>query len=457
MSNYTKLEVYKCDFLNVRTGPSTNYKIIDKLYPKQIVEVQSKKGNWARIVHKGGFAWCSLLYLRSITNSLSPTTAMVMTATAAINIRTTPSWSGVIIEAVKKGTELLVVDYQPTEAFSKVWYANTYAYAPSKYLKDTGRIVEGVGEGEEEDNEGDIPELPLFAEAPRYNVEYKNKWWIECYSPDYPELYFNTSNLNMSMLEKPVEQLELLKTDTVDNIIHNGDIVYAEGTYSTTTLEVEFYMLKENYNVAIQKLRQLCQIQEFRLILGWDRSFYRKARLGANIEIEEYDFDDVGYKVVLEFIIQPFRYSLSGTNFVKDRKTNKQTLVNGSEFYNNHAVSLPKIYIDLPHKSLVEANTDGEKIVRTQIYSQIDDTCYELDLYAHDESYGGIPVKALHLIVDCENELIYEETTNRNFNYLLSLASDFPKLKPGLLRINRDTKLDETGFKLKIVPQWREF
>ena len=457
-TTYQKLEVYKCSSLHVRAGASTNHKVIGYLYPKQVVEVESRKGNWARIKWKGSFAFCSLLYLRAITtSSSSPVRAMIMTTTMSINIRTAPNWSASIIEAVKKGTELYVTEYVAGDNWSTIWYNNQYAYVPSKYLRDTGRVVEGVGGGDGEDTEDTIPNLPEFAEAPRYNVEYKNKWWIECYSPEHPEFFFNTSNLGMPLLEKPVEQLPIMKVDATEEIDFDGDIIHTNATYSTTEMELEFFILKENYNLVMHKLRQLCQMKEFRLICGWDNRYYKKARLSSSIEIEEYDFDELGYKITIEFIMQPYRYAMDGTKFIKDRKTGKDDLVNESEIYNSFAVSLPKIYVQVPHESLVDTNTDNEKIITLTLESDIDDTSSEIVLYAHNESYEGIPNKYVHLVIDCENEVIYEDTTNKNYNYLLSLNSEFPILKPKLTTVKLCEQMIKNNCQVKIVPNWREF
>jgi phage-related protein len=327
---------------------------------------------------------------------------------------------------------------------------------PSKYLRDTGRVVEGVG-GEVEEGEDTIPNLPEFAEAPRYQIEYKNKWWIECYSPEHPEFFFNTSNLGMSLIEKPIEQLPIMKVDATEEISFDGDIIESNATYSTTEIEMEFYIKKENYNVVMAKLRQLCQLKEFRLTCGWDNRYYKKARLSSNIEVEEENHDEIGYRVVLEFILQPYRYALDGTKFAKNRKTGKDEFIHDSEIYNNYSVSYPKIYIQVPHKSLVESNINNEKIITIAMYSTIDDVQTDLSLYAHNESYNGKAVKYLNLVVDCENEVVYEDTTNKNYNHLLPIDIDFPILKPKLTKVWHSTSLVNNNCQVKIVPNWREF
>lgn len=455
-TTYQKLEIYRCTSLNVRKGPSINYKIFGVLYPQTIVEVESRKGNWARIKYKGGYAWCSLLYLRTPITSSSPVSAKIMTATMAINIRTTPSWKGTIIEAVKKGTELLVTEYVAGDNWSTVWYNNQYAYVPSKYLRDTGRVVEGVG-GDGEQPEDTIPNLPEFSEAPRYHVEYKNEWWIECYSPEHPSFFFNTSVLGMPLSEKPVEQLPIMKVDATEEIDFDGDIIHSNATYSTTEMEMEFYIKTENINVVVAKLKQLCQMKEFRLICGWDSRYYKKARLSTNIEIEEFQHDEIGYKVILEFILQPYKYSMDGTKFIRDRKTGKDILINNSEIYNNFSVSYPKIYIQIPHESLVEPDMNNEKVVSLKLYSHIDNVESELNIYAHNESYAGVPTKYIHLVIDCENEVVYEDTTNKNYNYLMTLDCDFPIIKPKLTEIGLCDNLIKNDCQVKIVPNWREF
>ena len=91
------------------------------------------------------------------------------------------------------------------------------------------------------------------------------------------------------------------------------------------------------------------------------------------------------------------------------------------------------------------------------MYSTIDGVQTDLSLYAHNETYNNKIVKYLNLVVDCENEVVYEDTTNKNYNTLLSLDSEFPILKPKLTTIKLCEQLTNNDCQVKIVPNWREF
>ncbi|MCF6344618.1 MAG: SH3 domain-containing protein [Devosiaceae bacterium] len=54
--------------LNVRSGPGTNYKVVDSLYRGERVNVGECVSNgWCYITHKGPDGWVSAKYLRAVT------------------------------------------------------------------------------------------------------------------------------------------------------------------------------------------------------------------------------------------------------------------------------------------------------------------------------------------------------------------------------------------------------
>ncbi len=61
--------------LNVRSGPGTNYRVVDSLYRGERVEVGECVSNgWCYITHKGPDGWVSAKYLRAATAPRRPVT-----------------------------------------------------------------------------------------------------------------------------------------------------------------------------------------------------------------------------------------------------------------------------------------------------------------------------------------------------------------------------------------------
>lgn len=51
--------------VNVRTGPSTSYRVLDQLYPGEHVAVTDRNGGWCAVERPGPNGWVSCAYLTS--------------------------------------------------------------------------------------------------------------------------------------------------------------------------------------------------------------------------------------------------------------------------------------------------------------------------------------------------------------------------------------------------------
>lgn len=456
--SYNMMEVYNCDFLNIRKGPSTKYAIISKVIPGRILEVVSKKNNWAKIRFNGGYAWVSLLYLKAVKNTAHTGQLRVYKVLRAINLRDNADWNANIIRVAYKN-ELLDVEAIVGD-WAKVITNGRTLYAPITngkvvYLQDTGTVKPGTG-GEEEEP---APPLTEEKEPIRPIIQYKNEFWIDIVNPDMQDFRFNTSELNIHMIEKPTEEITMLKYDTVDNLNWNGDLITSSDTYDTTEIELEFYVREENYKYVIQKLKEISRMSSFRLTLGWNRRYYRNARLADNIEIEEYLYDDIVAKITITFELQPYSYAQEGIYWTRDIKTGESFLSHNSTILNNYEESYPKIYIPIPHQSLCSVNDDNKKIITLTMYSHTTNQYYYYHLHAHSESYAGVPIDYIYAVIDSTVGNVYEDTTDKNLNFLYAIENDFPILQPGKTDITlSDNAIDKEGnyLKLKIIPNWRE-
>ena len=45
--------IKQCDYLNIRSGPSTSYKVVSKTYTNNTVEILGKSGSWYKIKTSG--------------------------------------------------------------------------------------------------------------------------------------------------------------------------------------------------------------------------------------------------------------------------------------------------------------------------------------------------------------------------------------------------------------------
>lgn len=454
----TEKEVYKCDFLNLRTGPSTKYRVLTKLKPDRIVEVVSINGNWAKVKYDGGYAYCSALYLRDVKHTTYKEQTYIYTTKEPINLRRLALWDADILKVCPKKMKLDVIWVDTGQKWAQVWYANKLMYAPLDYIKSTGTTKPGSGE-EPAQPDPEIPTYTLEKEPVRPAMLYKNDYWIDIYNPDIPTFRFNTSELNIHMITKPVEVMPMLKYDSVDNMNYDGDLTTTYDTLGTTEIELEFYIRTENYKYVIDKLKKIVRMPTFRLTLGWERRFFVNARISDNIEIEEYDFDDICAKLTLSIEIQPYKYAWEGVYYTKDIKTGDTFLTHGAMIINNYEESYPKIFFPIPHQSLCKVNADNEKLITINMYSYTEGVYTDYRIKAHDfrDNKGEI-IKYVYAVLDSTTGNLYEDTTDRNLNFLYKIENDFPTIKPGKTLISQSqTMVDEKGdfLKMKIIPNWR--
>ena len=151
----TKEMVVKADFLNVRKGSSIKYAVIGKVYEGETVQVVQELSNgWVKIKFNNGYGYVSNVkgaYLEGVSSSTpsNPSTPSTpdnstpdsstpdtsvdkYSATANINLRKTASWSGEIIEVVKKGAVLNVISIN--NGWAKVNHNGNTGYVPASHI-----------------------------------------------------------------------------------------------------------------------------------------------------------------------------------------------------------------------------------------------------------------------------------------------------------------------------------
>ena len=132
--------VVTASVLNVRSGPSTSYSVITKLYKGDKVEILESSNGWNKIkTSSGKTGWSSAEYLStSGTSGSTSTTDKKATVTAStLNVRSGPSTSYSITTKVYKGETVEVLE--SSNGWSKIKTASgEIGWASEEYLSTSG-------------------------------------------------------------------------------------------------------------------------------------------------------------------------------------------------------------------------------------------------------------------------------------------------------------------------------
>ncbi len=138
-SNTPVTKEVSTDSLNVRSGPSTSYSVLEKLKKGTKVSVISENNGWSKINYNGKEAYVSSRYLSSISpnnnNDTSKPESIKETKevnTDSLNIRSGPGTNYSKIGTISKGSKVGVIS--ESNGWSKINYNGKEAYVSSKYL-----------------------------------------------------------------------------------------------------------------------------------------------------------------------------------------------------------------------------------------------------------------------------------------------------------------------------------
>lgn len=109
-SSKTFVEI-QSDTLNVRSGPSLDYKITEKVYKGERYELLEEKNNWVKIKTKNSEGWIAGWFTKKITDS----TTIQKTAEATVenlNVRSGPSTSFAIIGQIHPEQKYPILEQQ---------------------------------------------------------------------------------------------------------------------------------------------------------------------------------------------------------------------------------------------------------------------------------------------------------------------------------------------------------
>ena len=127
----TQTKYVNATILNVRSGPSTTYSIIDTLKQNDEVKVISIEDGWAKIKHNDEIGYVSAEYL-----SDKKVETIQIKYVTTLNVRSGPDTTYEILTTYKYGQEVKVVNISEDKEWAKIKYNDEYAYVSNKYLVD---------------------------------------------------------------------------------------------------------------------------------------------------------------------------------------------------------------------------------------------------------------------------------------------------------------------------------
>ena len=132
--NTTTTKVVSVSSLNMRSGPSTSYNIIEVLTKDTQVEVISVEDGWAKIKYNSKTGYVSNQYLSNSAPSSSSETSTTkyVVANVGLNVRKGPSTSHAVVTTLANGTKVTVKS--TSNGWSKITTGNITGYVSSSYL-----------------------------------------------------------------------------------------------------------------------------------------------------------------------------------------------------------------------------------------------------------------------------------------------------------------------------------
>lgn len=140
-----KVTVDKGSNLNIRSGPSTNYKIIGKATNGQILKTTGKVGSWYKVNYNGQIAYLNenfvqVLNSKNENNTNNKDNVVIdknssIVTVSELNVRTGPSTNYSVISQVKKGDILNIIAKDTSTGWLKIQFKNSSTgWVSGKYV-----------------------------------------------------------------------------------------------------------------------------------------------------------------------------------------------------------------------------------------------------------------------------------------------------------------------------------
>lgn len=206
-------KAYTTANLNVRTGPSTNYRRV-ALAPKgRVLNLTGRvSGSFTQITWDGSPRWVATRYIsRSAPSANPPSTKSSVQTTENLNIRTGPSTSHARVATAPKGTILAATGRKQGSFTEVVWQGNT-RWAASSWLRPVGSSA------------GTAPAPSLPSTTTRWATANLNIWYASSGSRYSGEIAKGSQiNVTGRIAGGRAE------------IVHNGALRWVTARYTTAT------------------------------------------------------------------------------------------------------------------------------------------------------------------------------------------------------------------------------
>uniref|UniRef100_UPI003AB77C54 SH3 domain-containing protein n=1 Tax=Intestinibacter sp. TaxID=1965304 RepID=UPI003AB77C54 len=130
--NTTTTKVVSVSSLNMRSGPSTSYNIIEVLTKDTQVEVISVEDGWAKIKYNSKTGYVSNQYLSD--KKVEEVTQTKYVNATTLNVRSGPSTTYSIIDTLKQNDEVKVISIE--DGWAKIKHNDEIGYVSAEYLSD---------------------------------------------------------------------------------------------------------------------------------------------------------------------------------------------------------------------------------------------------------------------------------------------------------------------------------
>ena len=226
---------------------------------------------------------------------------------------------------------------------------------------------------------------------------------------------YSSEMVGLRLKTLPDEVIPKRKTEKLNILTRDGDLLRDFETYEPYTLTLDCYLVN-NYTLDnIRKLKEMLSIGEGDLIFGWNPDKVYQARLISEVNFKE--IIDYSATVQIQFEVQPYAKLKSGENAIDYSGRRTFTLVNQTA------------YTSMPVIRLIPKGPDAS-------------------FYLNDVLVGFISLDE-EIILDSEIEECYNDKGD-NLNHFLDINSDFPLLKPGI------NTFEVISADLMIIPNFRE-
>jgi len=268
------------DGLNVRSGPSTSYPVIQKINKATKVHGYSINNDWLYLTDKNLKGYLSIKYTTKLTNETSKPTndpskqpssnqddsklvRKVIVDTTSLNVRSDSSTSSLVIGSVKKG-EILVV-LKETDGWLQISKNNTLGYVNKQYVKDlqvpsTSPINIAIDAGH-----GGTDPGTSYNGLVEKNITLKTAQFIKD--------SFLGSNVNVILTRDSDQFIPL--GDRVKIAKNNGAILFVSIHVNSGSGEngggtETYYYGKDGKNPMIQQSQNLAQSIQTQLLMAWN-------------------------------------------------------------------------------------------------------------------------------------------------------------------------------------------